>query len=128
MKRYKSAILTTIALVVAVVLGLLPNSATSYYPPCVFHKLTGIPCPGCGTTRAWRHLMHGHFYDALYTNPLVLIAEVGFIVYVVWLWVDTVRGSNSLDKVMHFHMKPWMYVLVGVLVLANWVWSIQKGI
>lgn len=31
----------------------------AYYPPCAFHMLTGLYCPGCGGTRAVRALMHG---------------------------------------------------------------------
>ena len=33
----------------------------SWYPPCVFHKSTGLYCFGCGDTRALYHLFMGIF-------------------------------------------------------------------
>ena len=37
---------------------------------CLFYHLTGLPCPGCGLTRSFVFLGHGHFYDALHWHPL----------------------------------------------------------
>ena len=31
-------------------------------PPCLFHRLTGLYCPGCGGTRAVRLLFTGHIW------------------------------------------------------------------
>jgi hypothetical protein len=41
-------------------------------PPCPFHLLTGLYCPGCGATRALHKLAHGNFTAALKLNPLVV--------------------------------------------------------
>ena len=35
-----------------------PNAADSVYPGCMFNALTGLYCPGCGTTRALHALAH----------------------------------------------------------------------
>ena len=37
---------------------------------CPFYILTGLPCPGCGLTRAFICLGHGHFVESLHWNPL----------------------------------------------------------
>lgn len=37
---------------------------------CLFYHLTGLPCPGCGLTRSFVSLGHGHFQDALHWHPL----------------------------------------------------------
>lgn len=37
---------------------------------CGFRKLTGLPCPGCGLTRAAEHLAYGRFGAAWEANPL----------------------------------------------------------
>jgi hypothetical protein len=42
-----------------------------FFPPCVFHALTGLQCPGCGTTRALHHLLHGDVGGALRLNPML---------------------------------------------------------
>ncbi|MGH7484043.1 MAG: DUF2752 domain-containing protein [bacterium] len=42
-----------------------------FYPPCVFHALTGLQCPGCGSTRALYHLLHGDVSGAFRLNQLL---------------------------------------------------------
>ena len=39
---------------------------------CPFHTLTGVPCPGCGLTRAVVCLCHGRFSESLAYHPLAL--------------------------------------------------------
>ena len=43
-----------------------------WLPPCLFYKLTGIYCPGCGSTRATYHLIHGNILMSLRNNVLML--------------------------------------------------------
>ena len=46
-----------------------PSVLTTFPPPCIFRKATGIYCPGCGSTRALRALFAGDFLAALRYNP-----------------------------------------------------------
>lgn len=39
---------------------------------CVFHRVTGIQCPGCGMTRAFLCLLHGDWRGAWDLNPFSL--------------------------------------------------------
>jgi hypothetical protein len=50
-----------------------PNSAHSPFPPCLFHAVTGLYCPGCGTTRALHALVHGNLPQAMAMNPLAVL-------------------------------------------------------
>jgi hypothetical protein len=51
------------------------NPATAaFYPKCLFHKLTGLYCPGCGSTRALYCLLHGELREALRNNALLVLA------------------------------------------------------
>ncbi len=56
------------------------NPATSrFFPPCPFHALTGLYCPGCGSTRALYSLVHGDVaaawrYNALFTLTLPFVS------------------------------------------------------
>src|SRR5258708_2533362 len=61
-----------------------------YSPPdeprftvCVFKSLTGLDCPGCGLTRSFCALSHGHLAKAFYFNKLGPILYVVFAA--VWL-------------------------------------------
>ena len=37
---------------------------------CIFKKLSGLSCPGCGMTRAWLSLFKGDIGKAFYYHPL----------------------------------------------------------
>lgn len=74
------------------------------YPPCLFHRLTGLWCPGCGSTRALHQLLHGHLATAFRLNPLAiaLLPPVGYLV--------VRRGRVA--------MKPaWIWSLLAVVVV-----------
>ncbi len=40
---------------------------------CSFANITGVPCPGCGMTRATRELVNGNWGAAHKHHPLVLL-------------------------------------------------------
>jgi hypothetical protein len=42
------------------------------YPPCPFHAITGLYCPGCGSLRAMHQLLHGDLQAAWHLNPLMV--------------------------------------------------------
>ena len=61
-----------------------PSAADSRFPPCIFHALTGLWCPGCGTTRALHALAHGDVGGALAMNPLLLFSMLAVPAIVAW--------------------------------------------
>ena len=46
---------------------------------CPFYFLFGIPCPGCGITRACLALLGGSVAEAFYWNPMFLPAGAAFL-------------------------------------------------
>src|SRR5262249_29566763 len=41
-----------------------------HLPPCLFHWLTGAPCPACGLTTSFAYLAKGQFWMGLKTHPM----------------------------------------------------------
>ena len=50
------------------------------FPTCPFLSLTGCYCPGCGTLRALRMLLHGDVISAIGYNALAILS-LPFIAY-----------------------------------------------
>lgn len=50
-------------------------------PLCVFKNVTGVPCPGCGLTRATCSLLHGEVATSLRMHQLALpvLAYLGIL-------------------------------------------------
>lgn len=49
--------------------------------PCIFNKITGFYCPGCGMTRALHSIFRFDFYQAFRFNALIFIMPPNFILY-----------------------------------------------
>jgi hypothetical protein len=63
------------AIVVGVAVLFFFNPATTvFYPKCLFHEMTGLYCPGCGSTRALHCLLRGEIGAALHENALAILA------------------------------------------------------
>lgn len=47
---------------------------------CYFKNTLGVPCPGCGMTRAYVSLIRGDLKDAFYWHPLFLLPPILLII------------------------------------------------
>lgn len=93
-----------------------PNS-WGFYPTCLFHKTTGLLCPGCGSLRALHQLLHGHVAVAFRFNALLVLSLplcgwfVGVNARRIW------QGRSAA-----WSLSPrwlWLFAVV-VLVFAVW--------
>jgi len=96
-------------------------------PPCVFHQVTGYPCPTCGTTRAILALAGGRWREAALINPLVILGSALFFAWLIGGWI--VYGASGRFPTSRIPAWALWPVRVGVvmLVTANWVWLIVRG-
>lgn len=66
---------------------------------CPFRKLTGVPCPGCGMSRAWLAVLHGNFKEAFHYHPLFWIIPV-LMIFILWDGqIFSSQKANSLFAV-----------------------------
>ena len=90
---------------------------TGFFPICFFRFLTGLTCPGCGTTRALHQILHGHFLTAFTLNPLFMIA-IPFLLFAFLRYTVTVlRGGAPLPNALP---APYIYAIFFV-VLSFWI-------
>ena len=91
---------------------------------CPFHRLTGLPCPGCGLTRAFCAISHADFAAAWACNPF------GYLFYgiaVILLLRPVLRRhyQSSERLILQPHM---VSTGVAALVGAMWVFGVLRMI
>jgi hypothetical protein len=101
----------------AIYLFVFEPGRSGFFPVCVFRSLTGLTCPGCGTTRALHEITHGHFKAAFMLNPLLLLASpfliYAFLRYSVIVMRGGVPRKNALPA-------PYVYAIFFIVV-GFWV-------
>ena len=117
--------LWTFVTLAALALFPIATGGVSLWPACVFRAMTGVACPGCGSTRAILALGNGHVVEAVQLNPLFTAAVVGFVVLgLLAPWWTLAAGR--LPVVTRVGVGPR---LAAVAVVAlNWGWIILRGV
>jgi hypothetical protein len=88
-------------------------------PPCSFYCLFGVPCPTCGMTTAWAHLMHGGVLASLRTNAGGTLLALLAIAAAPWSLAAAIRGR-------YFVWTPdgrwvtWTLGGIGAIVVLQW--------
>ena len=66
-------------------------STHGFYPICLFHRITGWNCPGCGGTRSLYALLHGDWRLALKDNALFIALLAAAVVRGIWFAAKRIR-------------------------------------
>lgn len=111
----------------ALYLFLFPEGGeTAFNSHCLFRRVTGFPCPGCGTGRGLLLLLKGDFLNAWWMNPFSYLLFFAGIFLPGWIMRDLIQKKRSLE---FFLQKPWplkiqmsMFSLLGI----NWIWNFLK--
>ena len=100
---------------------------------CLFKRVTHVPCPSCGTTRALMELLHGNILASVSVNPLGVIMSAALLLTPLWIAIDLIRRDESLLRTYRSGEKMiagnlWLSVPTACCVIANWAWNITKGL
>lgn len=79
---------------------------------CPLRRFFGIPCPGCGSTRALILLLRGNVADAVAMNPMAVALVI--LVPIWWLGFRNRKWS--------FGIRCFLLILSIVVVTLNWVY------
>jgi len=90
---------------------------------CPFLYLTGLPCAGCGMTRAIFAFFHGEFAVAIRYNaifPLYLL---------IWAYLITICGSRAFFSTK-LPVRTILYALpvILALVFTFWIWRLWASL
>lgn len=89
-----------------------PPGGNRFYPQCFFHSVTGLDCPGCGTTRALHSLLHGDVAAAFRFNPMLFVMAAVALCALPSLF----RGERP-----RFLTRPWFGWTAVVFVTGFWI-------
>jgi len=112
----------TIAIRSLVLLFFNPTT-TGFFPVCPFRALTGLQCPGCGSTRACYQLMHLHPIAAFKLNPLMMLT-LPFILYGLAGFTKSAVTGKPQRRIFipSIYLWAWLAVVIFFWVFRNTPW------
>jgi len=85
---------------------------------CPLRRLTGAPCPLCGSTTVFMGAGAGHWTQALTANPLTVLAFFAFLAAPLAL-IDPVSSWANLPARRR-------NIALGVVLALSWVWQLHR--
>lgn len=106
------------------------NQIKTNFTVCFLKRLTGYPCPSCGTSRAVAFFFDGNIIHSLAINPFGILVAIIMIVSPILIIFDFISKKETFYKLYLFvekkiKTKP-IAVFLTILVLFNWLWNIKK--
>ncbi|RPI70304.1 MAG: DUF2752 domain-containing protein [Desulfobacteraceae bacterium] len=93
---------------------------------CIFRNTTGLPCPGCGLTRAFVSAAHGNFALSLYFHRLgwliIFYTILQMLRHVVWL---ALTGRRLFIERLGFWLDRAL-IPIAILLIINWFYNLAR--
>ena len=91
-----------------------------WMPQCIFHRLTGLQCMGCGSQRMLHALLHGDVAGAFHANFFGMLM-LPFIA--VMAWAEARRVSHPA-----FYRRLFSPAVIYGLIVLMLVWLILRNV
>ena len=121
-KRLMKVIIRDVLLLLILIGYYFFNKYTGIYIPCIFRKITGFKCPGCGITHLVFALLKLDFHGAFISNPLVFIYLPFIIIYFTYL--DYLYIYEKKDKVL----KKIPNIIWIILIIITIIYAVIRNI
>jgi hypothetical protein len=99
----------------------LPGTSLPLPDTCMAKRMLGIPCPGCGMTRAFISIGHGQLARAWDFNPASYVLYLFVAVQIPWhamqYWLCRRRGYGVTLPFIHF-----IPIAMAAVLLMQWLW------
>jgi hypothetical protein len=91
-------------------------------PPCGFLVYTGYPCPGCGLTTSFAHMIRFQIGGAFHANPFGIVLFSGTAAMIPLALLGIVRRMPVIDTLDRLHAEK---IAIGLSILSIVVWGIR---
>jgi len=115
-----AALILVIWLILVCVATVINFKLSKFVDLCLFKRVTGYPCPTCGTTRGIISLFHGKYIQAWLFNPLVFSIGIIVIIDLLFRFIFARKIKITLTK----KEKKNTWIIGIILLLANWAYII----
>lgn len=91
-----------------------------YHPllECTFYRVTGLPCPGCGGTRAFYYLFQGELLKSIEYHPVVLYGVLAGLHFMgLYFYRHHFDGKNTYKEIQI----PIYFYLAIAVILIQWI-------
>lgn len=92
---------------------------------CGIRRMCGLPCPGCGGTRAFYYLFLGDFKESFYLNPTVIYGVLAYLHFMLLYFCRKHFGGRKGGPRKEIQIQYYMYIAIAVI-LVQWVMKIIK--
>jgi hypothetical protein len=102
----------------------VPPTDESFYPRCMLHSLTGLHCPGCGTTRAVHAFLNGNITQALAYNALAFVLVPVLVWSLAKAFLTWNLSAPEKPRTQAARVLLWVFVaaVIAFGVLRNLPW------
>ena len=109
-------------LIVSAIITLLAVCGTDavWVPKCMFHQLTGLDCPGCGSQRAIVAATHGRWADAWHLNPALWVGLTIAFIYTMFPYRQPPR--RRVERILY---SPTAYLSIAAAIV---IWTIARNL
>jgi hypothetical protein len=122
-------VLFAVPLAVVITAAMLTPSSSGHgthtqlgLPPCGFLVFTGYPCPGCGLTTAFAHMVRLQILGAWSANPFGIVLFTVTALTIPVAAVGFVRGWGVVATLDRLHAEK---IAIGLSLLSLAVWIIR---
>lgn len=129
LSRFIWAVLFAIPTAVVVTAAMLTPSSEGHgthtqlgLPPCGFLVFSGYPCPGCGLTTAFAHMVRLQIVGAWHANPFGIALFTCTAAFIPLAAIGFVRGWPVVATLDRIHAEKFA---IGLSLLSMTAWVVR---
>lgn len=93
---------------------------------CLFHSITGLPCPSCGMTRAFIAIGNGDLISAISFNPASILVYITTCVGLVLALLQVATGKKYIGRLWTKVKRKVFPIALAVMTVA-WSYNLFRN-